>query len=59
MMTASTHQTTLDGMVMSQPCMAPFSMRGLINHVVELIVSEDNAFLLLNKPTFRQLIHYL
>jgi len=27
--------------------------------LVELIVSEDNAFYLLNKPVFRQLIHYL
>ena len=59
MMTASTRQATLDGMVTSQPRMAPFSMRGLIDHVVELIVSEDDAFLLLDKPAFRQLLHYL
>ena len=59
MMSASTRQATLDGMVTSQLRMAPFSTRGLIDHVVELIVSEDNAFLLLDKPTFRQLIHYI
>jgi hypothetical protein len=59
MMTASTRQATLDGMVTSQPHMAPFSTQGLIDHVVELIVSEDNAFLLLDKPMFRQLLHYL
>ena len=57
--TASNRQTTLDGVVMSQPRAAPFSTRGLIDHIVELVVSEDDAFYLLDKPTFRQLIHYL
>jgi hypothetical protein len=57
--TASNRQTTLDGVVMSQPCAAPFSMQGLIDHIVELVVSEDDTFYLLDKPTFRQLIHYL
>jgi len=46
-------------MVMSQPRMAPFSTRGLVDYLVELIVSEDDAFYLLDKPAFRQLIHYL
>ena len=46
-------------MLMSQSCVAPFSMRGLVDHVVELIISEDNAFHLLNKPTFCKLLHYL
>ena len=34
-------------------------MRGFVDHLVELIVSEDDAFYLLNKPAFYQLIHYL
>jgi len=34
-------------------------MQGLMDHLVELIVSEDDAFLLLNKPVFRHLLHYL
>jgi len=59
MMTASNRQSTLDGMVTSQPRVAPFSTRGFVEHVVELIVSEDDAFYLLDKPAFRRLIHYL
>ena len=39
--------------------MAPFSTQGLVDHVVELIVSEDDAFYLLDKPVFRKLLHYL
>ena len=58
-MTASQRQTTLDGVFTSQQRVAPFSTRGLINHLVELVVSEDDAFLLLDKPAFRQLIQYL
>jgi hypothetical protein len=59
MMTASQRQTTLDGSVVRQPRVAPFSTRGLIDHLVELIVSEDHSFYLLDKPAFRQLLHYL
>jgi len=58
-MTARDSQSTLDGVVTSQPHVAPFSTRGLIDHLVELIISEDDAFYLLNKPVFRQLVHYL
>jgi len=57
--TASQRQTTLDGKFTSQKRVAPFSIRGLINHLVELVVSEDDAFLLLDKPVFWQLIQYL
>ena len=39
--------------------MALFSTQGLIDHLVKLVVSEDNAFLLLDKPAFQQLIQYL
>jgi hypothetical protein len=46
-------------MVSSQPHIPLFSTRGLVDHMVELIISEDKAFYFLDKPTFRQLIHYL
>jgi hypothetical protein len=52
-------QTTLDGSFTRQPRVPPFSTQGLIDHLVELIISEDNAFHLLDKPAFRQLLHYL
>lgn len=58
-MTSSNRQSTLDGMLMNQPCVAPFSIRGLIDHVVELVVSDDDAFYLLDKPAFRKLLQYL
>src|SRR5260221_6393036 len=58
-MTSSQRQTTLDGSVTHQPRVPPFSSQGLIDHLVELIVSEDEAFYLLDKPAFRQLLHYL
>jgi len=58
-MTASNRQTTLDGVVMSQPRAALFLMWGLIDHIVELVISEDNAFYLLDKSTFYQVILYL
>src|SRR6266705_4591843 len=59
MITASQHQATLDGSFTRQPRVAPFSSQGLIDHLVELVVSEDEAFHLLDKPAFRQLLHYL
>ncbi len=46
-------------MVTSQPHIAPFLTRGLVDYLVELIVSEDDAFYLLDRPAFCQLIHYL
>jgi len=60
-MNASNQQSTLDGTVtsQSQPHIAPFSMRGFVDHLVKLIISEDDAFYLLDKPAFHQLIHYL
>jgi hypothetical protein len=53
-MNASNQQSTLDGTVMSQsqPHIAPFLMQGFVDHLVKLIVSEDDAFYLLDKPTF-------
>jgi hypothetical protein len=58
MMTASQCQTTLDSFT-TQKAAALFSTQGLKDHLVQLIVTEDEAFHLLNKPTFYQLIHYL
>ena len=57
--TTSNRQSTLDGVVTSQPRATPFSARGLIDHLVQLVVTEDDAFYLLDKSAFRQLIHYL
>ena len=58
MMTSSQRQTTLDSFT-TQKAAAPFSTQGLKDHLVQLIVTEDKAFHLLDKPVFRQLIHYL
>ena len=58
-MTASSRQSTLDGVVKTQPRIALFSTRGLVDHLVELIVTEDDAFQLLDRPAFQRLIHYL
>src|SRR6266581_974573 len=59
MMTCSQCQTMLDGSFTHQPHIPPFSLQGLIDHLVELIISEDEAFYLLDKPTFCQLLQYL
>jgi len=59
MITASQCQATLNGSLTCQPCVAPFSVQGLVNHLVELIVTEDEAFYLLDKLVFRRLLHYL
>jgi len=59
MITSSQRQTTLDGTFPTQQCVAPFSKQGLINHLVKLIVTEDEAFQLLDKPVFQHLLYYL
>jgi hypothetical protein len=59
MMNARQHQTTLDASFTSQCHVAPFSQQGLIDYLVKLVVLEDEAFNLLNKPAFRQLLLYL
>lgn len=58
-MTASQRQTTLDGSITYQPRVPPFSSKGLIDYLVQLVVTEDEAFLLLDKPAFRDLLIYL
>ena len=57
--TTSQCQTTLDGAFTTQQRVAPFSTQGLIDHLVELIVTEDTVFQLLDRPAFRQLLYYL
>ena len=59
MTTPSQHQTTLDGSFTRQPHVAPFSSQGMVDHLVQLIVTEDEAFYLLEKPAFWQLLLYL
>jgi len=59
MITSSQCQTTLDGTFPTQQHVAPFSKQGLIDHLVELVVTEDEAFQLLDKPAFRCLLYYL
>ena len=46
-------------MFSNQPHVVPFSTRGLIDYLVELIISEDDAFYLLDKPMFQPLLHFL
>src|SRR5712691_6506159 len=41
---ASDRQATLDGSVTHQPCILPFMSQGLIEHLVELIISKDEVF---------------
>jgi hypothetical protein len=57
--TNSQLQTTLEGSISRQPRVPPFSTHGLIDYIVQLVVSEDNAFQLLDRQSFRQLLHYL
>jgi len=59
MITSSQHQMTLDGSITHQPRVPPFSSQGLIDHLVELIVSKDEAFYFVDKPAFCRLLYYL
>jgi hypothetical protein len=36
-------QGSLDNIVIRQPCVPPFSMDGLVNYLVELVVCEDKV----------------
>ncbi|KAF7372005.1 Zinc finger BED domain-containing protein RICESLEEPER 2 [Mycena venus] len=49
-------QTTLNGFAMKIP---PFKTDGMLDHLVKLVVSEDNAFRLVDKGPFRRLMHYM
>ncbi|KAF7364524.1 HAT family dimerization domain-containing protein [Mycena venus] len=48
-------QTTLDNFATKTP---PFSSQGLLDYLVEMIVTEDNAFMLVDKGPFRRLLQY-
>jgi len=58
-MTPSQRQTTLNGSLTHQPCVPPFTSKGLIDYLVQLVVTKDEAFLLLDKPAFRDLLTFL
>ncbi|KAF7371689.1 Dimer-Tnp-hAT domain-containing protein [Mycena venus] len=49
-------QTTLNGFETKIPA---FTMAGMLDHLVELVVSEDNVFRLVDKGPFRLLMHYM
>ncbi|KAF7366232.1 HAT family dimerization domain-containing protein [Mycena venus] len=48
-------QTTLDNFATKTP---PFSSQGLLNYWVEMIVTENDAFMLVDKGPFRRLLQY-
>ncbi|KAM6489570.1 hypothetical protein JOM56_014989, partial [Amanita muscaria] len=52
-------QTTLDGVVTRQPRPPAFTTDGLLDYIIELVVSEDEAFQLTDKKPFCQLLTYL
>jgi hypothetical protein len=51
-------QGTLDSMVTREARMPNFTTKGLLDFVIELVVSEDNAFRLIDKGPFRRLLRY-
>jgi hypothetical protein len=55
--TSSQHQQTLDASL--APKVPQFTKAGLMDYIVELIVSEDEAFQLVDKGPFRRLLQYL
>ncbi|KAK7025717.1 HAT family dimerization domain-containing protein [Favolaschia claudopus] len=48
-------QSTLEGFATKTP---PFTSEGLVDHLVELMVTEDDAFRLVDKAPFRRVLHY-
>ncbi|KAG1868644.1 hypothetical protein F4604DRAFT_1682281 [Suillus subluteus] len=49
-------QTTLDGKLVCKP--PAFTKEGLLEYIMELIVTEDDAIQLIDKPAFRRLLQY-
>ncbi|KAG1779414.1 hypothetical protein EV702DRAFT_1043844 [Suillus placidus] len=49
-------QTTLDGNLVAKPPM--FTKEGLLEYIMELVVTEDEAIQLIDKPAFRRLLQY-
>ena len=55
--TSNRHQQTLDASL--TPKVPQFTKAGLMDYIVELIVSEDKAFQFVDKGPFRHLLQYL
>ena len=51
-------QSNLDQVVRREPKQPPFTVSGLLDYIVELIVFEDEAFLLVERGSFCQLLRY-
>ncbi|KAG1773678.1 hypothetical protein EV702DRAFT_1201002 [Suillus placidus] len=49
-------QTTLDANLIAKPPM--FTKEGLLEYIMELVVTEDEAIQLIDKPAFRRLLQY-
>ncbi|KAJ7077735.1 hypothetical protein C8R44DRAFT_896150 [Mycena epipterygia] len=52
-------QVTLDGVVVHQPRPVPFTSEGFRDFLTELIVTQDEALLLVEMPSFHRLMKYL
>ncbi|KIM78165.1 hypothetical protein PILCRDRAFT_11388 [Piloderma croceum F 1598] len=51
-------QGTLDSAIVVQPRMPPFTTAGLLDYIIELVVSEDKAFQLVDHGSFCRLLTY-
>ncbi|KAG1883996.1 hypothetical protein F4604DRAFT_1677163 [Suillus subluteus] len=54
--TMTQSQSTLDGKLVCKP--PAFTKEGLLEYIMELIVMEDEAIQLIDKPAFRRLLQY-
>ncbi|KAF8465779.1 hypothetical protein DFH94DRAFT_698702 [Russula ochroleuca] len=52
-------QGTLDSIITNQPHSLPFTQAGLLDYIIELVVSVDNVFQLVDRHPFRQLLMYI
>lgn len=52
-------QGTLDNSISRTPRLPAFTTDGLLDYIVELVVSQDEAFQLVDKEQFRRLLTYL
>ncbi|KAL0958654.1 hypothetical protein HGRIS_014979 [Hohenbuehelia grisea] len=51
-------QSTLDSSIVREARAPPFTTQGLLDHIVEMIVVEDEAFLLVERQTFRRTLKF-
>jgi hypothetical protein len=51
-------QTSLDSVITREPKQPPFTVPGLLDFIIEMVVFEDKAFLLVERDSFRQLLRY-